>query len=194
MARYKNRVMTAGVASAFSLALAVAGGVPAGAAPASGTAASIQDVDGVWLTSLAGFQAGDPVNWQHRVTVRKVKGAAAVAFEEWRDCAGHAVACKAGKATGGDWSAPSRVLLVMDPKGTVHGIGATGTLELTRGEDGWTEMVLSAGQQPDWMVTPAPATTGQSTASRQAQALQAQWHGSYVGTGACTINITPPKP
>ena len=61
MSRYRNRLMTTGVAGAFLVALAVAGGVPAGAAPASGTVASIQAVDGVWLTSLAGVQAGEKV-------------------------------------------------------------------------------------------------------------------------------------
>ena len=86
-----------------------------------------------WVTTLTGFQAGDPVTWQHRLTVRKAKGAAAVAWEEWRDCADHAAACKEGKATGGDWSTPSRVRLVMDPKGTVRGVGATGqTTSATR--------------------------------------------------------------
>lgn len=115
------------------------------------------------MTSLAGFQAGDPVSWQHRLTVRKVKGAAAVAWEEWRDCAEHVAACKAGQATGGGWTSPSWVLLVTDPKGTVHGIGAGGTLKLTPGESamsGMTAVMIGAGQQQDTLATRAPATTG----------------------------------
>ena len=39
-------------------------------------------------------------------------------------------ACMRAKATGGGWSNPSRVLLVMDPNGVVRGVGATGTVEL----------------------------------------------------------------
>ena len=147
MGRFRCRVLAAGVAGGFAVALAVASGAPAGAAPASGQIDSMSDLKGAWVTTLIGFEGGDPASWQHRLTVRKVKGSAAVAWEEWRNCAQHRAACKANTATGGGWSAPSRILLVMDAQGTVHGVGATGTLELTPGTTGMTAVMLGAGQQ-----------------------------------------------
>lgn len=181
MSRFGIRAVAAMGAGAFVVALSVGGGVPADAAPASVQINSMQDLKGSWLTSLAGYQEGQPVNWQHRLTVRKAKGSAAVAWEEWRDCADHAPECKAGKVTGDGWSAPSRVLLAMDAKGVVHGVGATGTLMLTPGEEGMTAVVLSAGQQQDWTATPAPMTATQPlTASRQ---MPANWAQPYVGYG-----------
>ena len=132
----------------------------------------MQDLKGGWLTSLTGFQDGDAISWQHRMIVRKVMGSAAVAWEQWRDCADYAAACTAGKATGLGWTSPSRVLLVMDPKGGVHGVGATGTLELTPGETGTTGMtavMIGAGQRPNPMqckVSPLSNRTGGPRRSR----------------------------
>ena len=101
MSRFGSRTLAAVGAGAFAVVLAVGGGVPAGAAPESGQIDSMSDLKGGWLTPLVGFQGGDSVSWQHRLIVRKVKGQAAVAWEEWRDCAGHAVACRTGKASDG---------------------------------------------------------------------------------------------
>ena len=176
MSRFGSRTLSAAGAGALAVALAVAGGVPAGAVPSSGQVDSMQDLKGAWLTSLAGFQEGQPVNWQHRLTVRKVKGSAAVAWEEWRNCADHAAECKAGKVTGDGWTAPSRVLLAMDAKGVVHGVGATGTLMVTPGEDGLTAVMLSAGQ-PEEDVVQVPTTSALSpTAPRL---TSEKWHPDY---------------
>ena len=101
-------------AGVFALALTVSGAGSVGAAPTLGPIQTMQDLKGGWLTSLTGFREGSPVRWQHRLTVRKVLGSAAVAWEEWRDCVGHATECKVGKATGDGWSNPTRVLMVMD--------------------------------------------------------------------------------
>ena len=177
MSRFGSRTLSAAGAGALAVALAVAGGVPAGAVPSSGQVDSMQDLKGAWLTSLAGFQEGQPVNWQHRLTFRKVKGSAAVAWEEWRNCADHAAECKAGKVTGDGWTAPSRVLLAMDAKGVVHGIGATGTLMVTPGEDGMTAVMLSAGQ-PEEEVVQVPTTSAlSSTAPRL---TSDKWHPDYA--------------
>ena len=211
MGRFGNRVLTAAVAGGFAVGLAVGGGVPAGAAPASGQAGSMSDLRGAWVTSLIGFQAGDPVTWQHRLTVRKVRGAAAVAWEEWRDCADYAAACKAAKATGGGWSTPSRVLLVMGPKGVVRGVGATGTLELTPGENGMngmtgmTAVMLGAGRQQDQATASAPASSSLSPTSLRVSPLDVsatkENPGAYgvsgvVGTPGCFPGngLQPPTP
>ncbi len=177
MSRLSDRALAAFGAGSLAVALTVGGGVPAQAAPATGSIDSMQDLKGAWLTSLTGFQEGDPISWQHRLTVRKVKGSAAVAFEEWRDCADHAAECKAGKVTGGGWSAPSRVLLAMDPSGAVHGVGATGSIMLTSGEDGMSAVMLSAGQQDDWTATPDP------TAMNRQGVMANDWRASYAATG-----------
>ena len=150
-------VMSAGV---FAAAMTVTGAGSAGAAPTSGPIETMQDFKGGWLTSLTGFQDGDPISWQHRMLVRKVKGSAAVAWEQWRDCADHAAKCKAGEATGDGWTAPSRVLLVMQPKGVVHGVGATGTMMLTPDGDGLSAVMISSGQREN--VTTTPTTSGLS--------------------------------
>ena len=114
------------------------------------------------LTSLTGFQDADPISWQHRMIVRKVLGSAAVAWEQWRDCADHAAKCKASKANGDGWSDPTRVLMVMDSKGVVHGVGATGTLLLTPDGDGLTAVMLSHGKQGSGAATSNPTTSAQS--------------------------------
>jgi hypothetical protein len=158
--RLRNRALTVMGAGAFAVALTVSGAGAAGAAPTSGSIQTMQDLKGGWLTSLTGFQDGDPISWQHRMIVRKVKGSAGVAWEQWRDCADYAAKCKAGKATGDGWSAPSRVLLVMEPKGVVHGVGATGTIILTPDGDGLSAVMMSSGQRES--VTPTPTTSGLS--------------------------------
>lgn len=174
MIRLRSRTLAA--VGALAVAVSLGAAVPAGAVPSSGQVDSMQDLKGAWLTSLAGFQEGQPVNWQHRLTVRKVKGSAAVAWEEWRNCADHAAECKAGKVTGDGWTAPSRVLLAMDAKGVVHGVGATGTLMVTPGEDGMTAVMLSAGQ-PEEDVVQVPTTSAlSSTAPRL---TSEKWHPDY---------------
>jgi hypothetical protein len=156
MIRFANRVLAAAGVGVFAVALTITGVGSAGAAPASGEVDSIQDLKGSWLTSLAGYQEGQDVTWQHLMTVRKVKGSAAVAWEAWRDCADHPRECKAGEANGDGWSAPSRVLLAMDAAGIVHGVGATGSMTLTPGEDGMSAVMLSAGQRDNWTAMPDP--------------------------------------
>lgn len=189
MSRFGNRMMAAGVAGGFAVALAVGGGVPAVAAPSTGSFDSMQDFKGGWLTSLTGFQDGDPISWQHRMIVRKVKGSAAVAWEQWRDCADHAVECKAGKATGDGWSSPSRVLLVMEPKGIVHGVGAIGTIMLTPDGDGLTAVTMSSGQRDT--ATANPTTSGPSP---RAVSPDGQFNytptSQYVATGP-TVTCGP---
>ena len=160
MKKLSSRAMAVMGASVFAVALTVGGTGSAGAAPTSGPIETMQDFKAGWLTSLTGFQDGDPISWQHRMLVRKVKGSAAVAWEQWRDCADHAAKCKAGEATGNGWTAPSRVLLVMQPKGVVHGVGATGTMMLTPNGDGFSAVMMSNGQQNS--VTTTPTSSGQS--------------------------------
>ena len=162
MSRLSSRAFAAVGAGALTVALTVSGGGSAVAAPTSGPIETMQDLKGGWLTPLTGFQDGDAISWQHRMIVRKVLGSAAVAWEQWRDCADYAVACKAGKATGDGWSAPSRVLMVMDSNGVVHGVGATGTLLLTPDEEGMTAVMLSHGQQGSGAATSNPTTSAQS--------------------------------
>jgi uncharacterized oligopeptide transporter (OPT) family protein len=162
MSRLSSRLLAAVGAGAFAVALTVGGAGSAVAAPTSGQVETMQDLKGGWLTPLTGFREGSPVSWQHRMIVRKVLGSAAVAWEQWRDCADYAVACKAGKATGDGWSAPSRVLMVMDSNGVVHGVGATGTLLLTPDEEGLSAVMLSHGQQGSGAATSNPTTSAQS--------------------------------
>ena len=161
MSRLSSRAFAAVGAGALTVALTVSGGGSAVAAPTSGQVETMQDLKGGWLTSLTGFQDGDAIGWQHRMIVRKVLGSAAVAWEQWRDCADYAVECKAGKATGDGWTSPSRVLLVMEPNGVVYGVGATGTILLTPDGDGLTAVMMSSGQRDT--VTATPTTAGQSS-------------------------------
>jgi len=171
MNKLSSRALTVMGAGVFAVALTVSGAGAAGAAPTSGPIETMQDFKGGWLTSLTGFQDGDPISWQHRMIVRKVKGSAGVAWEQWRDCADHKAKCKAGKATGDGWSAPSRVLLVLDPKGVVHGVGATGTIILTPDGDGLSAVMMSSGQRES--VTPTPTTSGLSAiAARDSSSMR----------------------
>ena len=162
MNRLRSRALTVMGAGVFALALTVSGAGSVGAAPTLGPIQTMQDLKGGWLTSLTGFREGDAIGWQHRMIVRKVLGSAAVAWEQWRDCADYAVACKAGKATGDGWTAPSRVLMVMDSNGVVHGVGATGTLLLTPDGEGLNAVMLSHGQQGSGAATSNPTTSAQS--------------------------------
>ena len=114
MSRSASRGLAVVGATVFAVSLSVGGAGSAVAAPTAGPFETMQDLKGGWLTSLTGFQDADAISWQHRMIVRKVKGSAAVAWEQWRDCADYAVECKAGKATGDGWTSPSRVLLVME--------------------------------------------------------------------------------
>ena len=190
MSRLSSRAFAAVGAGALTVALTVSGGGSAVAAPTSGPIETMQDLKGGWLTSLTGFREGDAIGWQHRMIVRKVLGSAAVAWEQWRDCADYAVACKAGKATGDGWTAPSRVLMVMDSKGVVHGVGATGTILLTPDGDGLTAVMLSHGQQGSGAATSNPTTSAQSRTKPSIPAIPAlpdiPWAGSYAATGPTT--------
>ena len=183
MSRLSSRALAAVGAGAFAVALTVSGGVPAVAAPSTGQVESMQDLKSGWLIALTGFREGSPVSWQHRLIVRKVKGSAAVAWEQWRDCADHAAKCKASKATGDGWSDPTRVLMVMDSKGVVHGVGATGTLLLTPDEEGMTAVMLSHGQQGSGAATSNPTTSAQSRTKPSNPALPSSGDGAYAVAG-----------
>ena len=189
MNRLRSRALTVMGAGVFAVALTVSGAGAAEAAPASGPIETMQDFKGGWLTSLTGFQDGDPISWQHRMIVRKVLGSAAVAWEQWRDCADYAVACKAGKATGDGWTAPSRVLMVMDSNGVVHGVGATGTLLLTQDGEGLSAVMLSHGQQGSGAATSNPTTSAQSRTKPSIPPIppcSICVSGSYAATGPTT--------
>ena len=164
MSRFGSRTLAAVGAGAFAVVLAVGGGVPAGAAPSSGPIAEAKDVLGVWLGKLSGYEEGQEVDWQYRLTVRKAKGQAGVAWGELRDCVDHAAACAAGKATGGGWSQPARVLFAMGPDHVIHGVSMSGVLILTPDETGSTLQVVKVCQgssESDW--TAMPATSGSAT-------------------------------
>ena len=184
MSRLSVRALAVIGAGAFAVALTVGGGGSAVAAPTSGQVETMQDLKGGWLTPLTGFQDGDAISWQHRMIVRKVLGSAAVAWEQWRDCADYAVACKAGKATGDGWTSQSRVLMVMDPKGVVHGVGATGTILLTPDEEGMTAVMLSHGQQGSGAATSNPTTSAQSRTKLSVVPDGLSVSGSYAATGS----------
>ena len=192
MSRLSIRALAVIGAGVFAVALTVGGAGSAGAAPTSGPIQTMQDLKGGWLTALTGFREGSPVSWQHRMLVRKVNGSAGVAWELWRDCADHAAKCKAGKATGDGWSNPTRVLMVMDSQGVVHGVGATGTMMLTPNGDGLTAVMLSHGKQGSGAATSNPTTSAQSRTKPSIPpipALPSSGDGAYavagptVGTG-----------
>ena len=126
MKRFESRMMAVIGVGAATVVLMVSGGGSAVAAPSAGPIAKAQDVLGVWLGELTGYQDGQEVEWQYRLTVRKAKGQAGVAWEEWRDCEGNEAACAAGKATGGGWGQPSRVLFAMDAEQVIHGVSESG--------------------------------------------------------------------
>ena len=198
--RLSSKALAAVGAGAFAVALTVGGAGSAVAAPTSGQIETMQDLKGAWLTSLTGFREGDPISWLHRLTVRKVKGSAAVAWEEWLDCALQAADCKAakvGKQTGVNWSAPSRVLMVMDSKGVVHGFGTYGSILLASGGDGMSAVVLSNEQRDEWTSTPDSTTSGQSPIAPRTNTPMsgASWIGGYAAAGptvSCSNNMKRP--
>ena len=128
----------------ITLSVVVAG--PAGAV--TGT----RELRGVWVARMSGFQVGQEVDWQYRFTVRKSVGRAGVAWEEWRDCAGHERACASGSGAGAGWSIPSRVLFALDPDGVVQGVGQAGRITATPNPDGSMDTIMVCGG-----VTPADA-------------------------------------
>ncbi len=129
ISRLSSRAFAAMGAGALTVVLTVSGGVPAVAAPASGPITQARDVLGVWVGELTGYNEGQEVDWQYRLTIRKARGQAGVAWEEWRDCVDHEAACAAGKATGGGWSQPSRVLFAMGPDHVIHGVSEAGAIK-----------------------------------------------------------------
>jgi hypothetical protein len=128
MSRLSSRAFAAVGAGALTVALTVSGAGSAVAAPASGPITQARDVLGVWVGELTGYNEGQEVDWQYRLTVRKARGQAGVAWEEWRYCVDHEAACAAGKATGGGWSQPSRVLFAMGPDHVIHGVSEAGVI------------------------------------------------------------------
>ena len=183
MSRLSIRALAVIGAGVFAVALTVGGGGSAVAAPTAGQVETMQDLKGGWLTPLTGFREGSPVSWQHRMIVRKVKGSAGVAWEQWRDCADHAAKCKAGKATGDGWSNPTRVLMVMESKGVVHGVGATGTILLTPDGDGLSAVMMSSGKQGSGAATSNPTTSAQSRTKPSIPALPSSGDGAYAVAG-----------
>ena len=161
MSRMSNRVSAAVVAGVVAVALTISGAGAAGAAPASGPITEARDVLGVWLGELTGYQEGQEVDWQYRLTVRKTKGQAGVAWQEWRHCANHEAACAAGKDTGGGWGQPSRLLFVMDKAHVIHGVSETGVATVMPDPTGDTMAMakLCVGPQ-DQYAAPVDATVG----------------------------------
>lgn len=176
MIRFASRTL-AGV-GAFAVALAVAAVAPAGAAPVSRPITEAKDVLGVWLGEVSGYEEGQEVDWQYRLTVRKAKGQAGVAWGELRDCGDHEAACAAGKATGGGWSQPARVLFAMGPDHVIHGVSMSGVVLLTPDETGSTLQVVKVCQgssDSDW--TAMPATSGSTP---KAMYVGGQWEAFAV--------------
>ena len=136
MSRLGSRALAAVGAGAFAVAMTVSGGAPANAAPASGPITQARDLLGVWVGELSGYNEGQEVDWQYRLTVRKAKGQAGVAWEEWRDCEENKAACAAGKFTGGGWSQPSRVLFAMDSNHVIQGVSEVGGIIASPDESG----------------------------------------------------------
>lgn len=62
MTSFGSRTLSAVGSGALAAVIAVGGGAPAHAAPASGQVDSMQDLKGSWLTSLTGFEEGQSVN------------------------------------------------------------------------------------------------------------------------------------
>ena len=190
MSRFARRGLAVVGAAAFAVSMSVGGAGSAVAAPTSGPIDSMSDMKGTWLTSLSGFREGDPIQWMHRLIVRKVLGSAAVAWEEWLDCEVQAADCKAakaGKQAGVNWSASSRVLMVMGPNNVVHGVGKYGTFMLTPNGEGMSAVMLSHGQQDDWTATPDPTTSGQSATAPRIINVMKEWSGQYATTGETQI-------
>ena len=126
MSRLGRRAIAAIGSGGFAVALVMCCATSSTAAPASGPITKAQDVHGVWLGEMTGYQAGQEVDWQYRVTFRKSNGQAGVGWQEWRDCTDNKAACAAGKARGGGWSQPARLLFVMDQDHVLHGVDDQG--------------------------------------------------------------------
>ncbi len=148
MSRLGSRSVAAVGAGAFAVAMTVSGGVPADAAPASGPITQARDLLGVWVGEMTGYNEAQEVDLQYRLTVRKAKGQAGIAWEEWRDCEENKAACAAGKTTGGGWTQPSRILFVMDKGHVVHGVGETGFYYLTPSSAGDVLSAVKVCQGP----------------------------------------------
>ena len=91
--------------------------------------------------------------------------------------------------------------MVVDSKGVVHGVGATGTILLTPDEEGMTVVMLSHGQQGSGAATSNPTTSAQSRTKPNSPPIPGhgfQSPGTYavagptVGTGEFTY--TPSNP
>ena len=174
MSRLSSRAFAAIGAGALTVVLAVSGGVPAVAAPASGPITEARDLLGVWLGELSGYEEGQEVDWQYRLTVRKAKGQAGVAWGELRDCVDHEAACAAGKATGGGWSQPARVLFAMGPDHVIHGVSMSGIALLSPDETGSTlnlVKVCQGSSESEW--TAMPVTSGSTPKAMGAEMWQA---------------------
>jgi hypothetical protein len=159
MSRLSNRVFAGAGIGVCALALTVSGGVPAHAAPASGPITEAKDVLGVWVGEMTGYQEGQEVDWQYRLTVRKARGQAGVAWQEWRDCGDHRAACAAGKATGGGWGQPTRLLFAMDTGHVIHGVSETGIAIISPGTSGDVMEILKVCEGDPGYPTSA-ATSG----------------------------------
>ena len=163
MNRLGSRVLAAVGAGAFAVALTVSGGVPADAAPVSGPITQARDLLGVWVGEMTGYNEAQEIDLQYRLTVRKEKGQAGIAWEEWRNCEENRAACAAGKTTGGGWTQPSRILFVMDKGHVVHGVGETGFLTLTPNSTGDVLSTVKVCQGPPdgqtWTTTAAKSDT-----------------------------------
>ena len=160
MNRLSRRALAVIGAGVFAMTLTVGGAGSAGAVPTSGPITQARDLLGVWVGELTGYNQGQEVEWQYRLTVRKTKGQAGVAWEEWRDCEGNEAACAAGKATGGGWGQPSRVLFAMDAEHVIHGVSESGAFAGVGDATGQTihALMLCGGSEDSW--DSAMATSG----------------------------------
>ena len=159
MNRLSSRALAAVGAGAFAMALTVSGGVPADAVPASGPITEARDLLGVWVGEMSGYNEGQEVDLQYRVTVRKAKGQAGVAWEEWRSCKEIRAACAAGKTTGGGWNQPSKLLFAMDKGHVIYGVGETGFYYMTPDPTGDVLSAVKVCQgAPDGMTWATTAT------------------------------------
>jgi hypothetical protein len=168
MNRLGSRVLAAVGAGAFAVAMTVIGGVPADAAPVSGPITQARDLLGVWVGEMTGYNEAQEVDLQYRLTVRKAKGQAGIAWEEWRNCEENKAACAAGKTTGGGWTQPSRILFVMDKGHVVHGVGETGFWNGTTNSTGDVLSAVKVCQgAPDGLTWTTRASTSDTQATMQ---------------------------
>ena len=142
MGRGMTRVIGAVAAGVVACAVGVSGAGEAGAAT-PGPVAKVSDLKGTWVGRMVGYQESQVVDWQYRLTVRKTNGHAGVAWETWRDCAGHERACAAGTATGTGWSAPTRVLFAMSPDNVIHAVSQSGFWVGSPTDDGMMPIVMT---------------------------------------------------